>query len=177
MHRPISPPSRKRPLEEDQQHAQTGRKRQKHSETEPESERTSIEKGEITIIRSPIRLYSIKDLPSSENVDAVGIRDLLSPVSAIDELWSFNFMTNMQFIRNAIGVADESRVKIRIVHGYWRQEDTSRKAMEAGVWAPNVKLISAYLRDPFGTHHSKIIVLFRTDDTAQVIVHTGNNLF
>lgn len=28
--------------------------------------------------------------------------------------------------------------------------------------------------EPFGTHHSKMLVLFRNDDTAQVIIHTAN---
>jgi len=39
---------------------------------------------------------------------------------------------------------------------------------------PNVELVSAYLPDPFGTHHSKMLILFRHDDCAQVIIHTAN---
>jgi tyrosyl-DNA phosphodiesterase 1 len=79
----------------------------------------------------------------------------------------------MVFLRHAVGKEDETRIKIRIIHGYWREEDASRKMMEAGIWGTNVKLISAYLPDAFGTHHSKVIVLFRTDNTAQIVVHTG----
>lgn len=37
-----------------------------------------------------------------------------------------------------------------------------------------MQLLSAYIPDPFGTHHSKMLILFRHDDTAQVIVHTAN---
>jgi len=127
----------------------------------------------IRVIRSPIRLYRIKDLPDSENVDAVTLRQLLAPSSTLDEVWTINFMTDMPFLRGLIGHEDEGRVKIRVIHGYWRQEDESRKIMEAGVWSENIKLIAAYLPDAFGTHHSKVIVLFRTDDTAQILVHTG----
>lgn len=38
----------------------------------------------------------------------------------------------------------------------------------------NVEPISAYLPDPFGTHHSKMLILFHHDDCAQVIIHTAN---
>jgi len=39
---------------------------------------------------------------------------------------------------------------------------------------PNIELLSAYIPDPFGTHHSKMLILFRHDDTAQVVIHTAN---
>ena len=37
-----------------------------------------------------------------------------------------------------------------------------------------MELHSAYLPEMFGTHHSKMIILLRHDDTAQVIIHTAN---
>jgi tyrosyl-DNA phosphodiesterase-1 len=37
-----------------------------------------------------------------------------------------------------------------------------------------MELINAYLPDPFGTHHSKMLILFRHDDRAQIIIHTAN---
>jgi Tyrosyl-DNA phosphodiesterase len=48
--------------------------------------------------------------------------------------------------------------------------------MEREIWNGNVKLIAAFVPDVYGTHHSKILVLFRSDDTAQVVVQTGINL-
>lgn len=38
----------------------------------------------------------------------------------------------------------------------------------------NVRLHAAYMPHMFGTHHTKMIVLFRHDDTAQVVIHTAN---
>lgn len=38
----------------------------------------------------------------------------------------------------------------------------------------NVTLHSAFLPEMFGTHHSKMIILLRHDDAAQVIIHTAN---
>jgi tyrosyl-DNA phosphodiesterase 1 len=169
--RPISPPPRKRPRATSEDLSLPAKK-----STVPKAEQTptdSQSSNEIRIIRSPIRLYSIKDLPPSENIDTATLKDVLSPSSTLDELWSFNFMTHMPWLKDHFESNDQNRIKIRIVHGYWRQEDESRKFMEQGIWGENVKLISAYLPDPYGTHHSKIIVLFRTDDTAQVIVQTG----
>ena len=168
LDRPISPPPRKRPRTESED-----KRPLKKAPVEVKADNTP---GDIRVIPSPIRLYRIKDLPDSENVDTVTLRQILSPQSTLDELWSINFMTNMEFLRGLIGSDDENRVKIKILHGYWRQDDESRKVMEAGVWGNNIKLISAYLPVPFGTHHSKVIVLFRTNDTAQVIVHTGMSL-
>jgi tyrosyl-DNA phosphodiesterase 1 len=37
-----------------------------------------------------------------------------------------------------------------------------------------VALHSAFLPEIFGTHHSKMIIIFRRDDTAQVVIHTAN---
>ncbi len=38
----------------------------------------------------------------------------------------------------------------------------------------NVTLHAAYMPEMFGTHHTKMMVLLRHDDLAQVIVHTAN---
>ena len=39
---------------------------------------------------------------------------------------------------------------------------------------PNVEALTAYMPEAFGTHHSKMMILFRHNDTAQVIIHTAN---
>lgn len=38
----------------------------------------------------------------------------------------------------------------------------------------NVTLHAAFLPEMFGTHHSKMLILLRHDDSAQVIIHTAN---
>ena len=49
----------------------------------------------------------------------------------------------------------------------WHQEDAAK--------FPNVEAKIAYMGEgAFGCHHSKMMVLFRQDDTAQVILHTAN---
>src|SRR5271163_4582140 len=134
LERPISPPPRKRPRA-------AGEDERPPSKKPVGDVKVDTPHDDIRVISSPIRLYRIKDLPDSENADTVTLRELLSPQSTLDELWTINFMTDMEFLRGLIGSADEKRVRIRILHGYWRQEDESRKEMEAGVWGSNVKLI------------------------------------
>jgi tyrosyl-DNA phosphodiesterase-1 len=82
-------------------------------------------------------------------------------------------MHDLPWLRQHLTSAHETRIQIRIVHGYWRHEDERRKVLEQGIWGPNVRLIGAFLPDIYGTHHCKILVLFRDDDTAQVVVQTG----
>lgn len=45
---------------------------------------------------------------------------------------------------------------------------------EAAKEHKNLRLHIANMPEMFGTHHSKMMILFRHDDTAQVIIHTAN---
>ena len=69
----------------------------------------------------------------------------------------------------------KAMVKVHIVHGSWRKEDTNKISIdEAAKRYPNVDVVTAYMPEAFGTHHSKMMILFRHDDLAQVIILTGN---
>ena len=68
---------------------------------------------------------------------------------------------------------------VKIIHGNWRRDDPSRLQLDRDKDALvasgyNVELIAAYLPQAFGTHHTKMMVLFSHDDTAQVVIHTAN---
>lgn len=66
-------------------------------------------------------------------------------------------------------------VKVRLVHGSWRREDVTRMHIDDATRRfSNVEALTAYLPDPYGTHHTKMIILFRHDDLAQVIIMTAN---
>src|SRR5277367_3371075 len=39
---------------------------------------------------------------------------------------------------------------------------------------PNVTLHTAYMPEAYGTHHTKMMVLLRHDDLAQIVIHTAN---
>ena len=66
-------------------------------------------------------------------------------------------------------------MRVCIVHGSWRKEDRNRiQIEEAAKRYPNVSVTTAYMPEAYGTHHSKMCVLFRHDDLAQIIIMTGN---
>ncbi|KAK5055982.1 hypothetical protein LTR84_012532 [Exophiala bonariae] len=127
-------------------------------------------------IASPFKLMLIRDLPSSQNRDTISLHDVLgNPL--IKEAWIFNFCFDVDWMMTHFDPDVRDLVKVKVVHGSWRNEDGNRIGIEDACrrW-PNVEAATAYLPDPFGTHHSKMFVLFTHDDQAQVIIHTANML-
>lgn len=51
----------------------------------------------VQYVQSPVQLTRIKDLAPHQNVDAVGLRDLLGD-PLIEECWCFNFLFDIPFI-------------------------------------------------------------------------------
>ncbi|KAI1854145.1 hypothetical protein JX266_001286 [Neoarthrinium moseri] len=126
------------------------------------------------LIPSPFRLTTIRDLPDAANADAVSLHDLLGD-PLISECWEFNYLHDVGFLMGHFDEDTRSLVKVHIVHGFWKREDPSRLMLhEEASQYKNVTLHTAYMPEMFGTHHSKMLILFRHDDTAQVIIHTAN---
>lgn len=128
----------------------------------------------ITTSSSPVQLISIKDMPSSYNIDTISLRDILGE-PLIQECWIFNYLFDVDFVMEQFDEDTRDLVKIKIIHGSWKTEDTNRKRInEAANRYSNVQPIAAYMPEAYGTHHSKMIVLFRHDELAQVIIMTAN---
>lgn len=128
------------------------------------------------VIPSPFTLTKIRDLPASHNVDTVNLHDILgNPI--IREAWIFNFCFDIDWLMQFFDSDVRSLVSVKIIHGSWRNEDGNRIAIEDACrrWS-NVENSKAYLPDQFGTHHSKMFVLFTHDDHAEVVIHTANML-
>lgn len=126
------------------------------------------------LINSPVQLTHIRDLPDGNNVDAVRLRDILGD-PMIRECWQFNYLFDVDFLMSQFDEDVRGLVQVKVVHGSWRKEDTNRiRVEEACSQYPNVEPIVAYMPEPFGTHHSKMMILLRHDDLAQVIIHTAN---
>ncbi|KAI1807209.1 phospholipase D/nuclease [Daldinia bambusicola] len=153
---PISPPRKKRSRE--------------RNPTESQIRLTS----ERTLIQSPVRLTTVKDLSEESNTGAISLHDILGD-PLIAECWEFNFLHDVDFLMSHFNEDTRSHVKVNIVHGFWKKNDTSRLLLEhQSSKYKNVTLHTAYMPEMFGTHHSKMIILFRHDFTAQVIIHTAN---
>ncbi|KAK8059761.1 phospholipase D/nuclease [Apiospora saccharicola] len=129
---------------------------------------------ERVLIPSPFQLTTIRDLPAASNVGAVSLHDLLGD-PLILECWDFNYLHDIDFLMSHFDEDVRPSVKVHVVHGSWKQDDPNRIALEQEASAfKNVELHKAYVPNMFGTHHSKMLILFRNDDTAQVIIHTAN---
>lgn len=125
-------------------------------------------------IASPFRLTSIRDLSDDNNVGAISLKDLIGD-PLIAELWDFNYLHDIDFLMDHLDEDTRALTKIHIVHGFWKREDPNRIVLhEQAKQYENVTLHTAWMPEPFGTHHTKMLVLFRHDDTAQVIIHTAN---
>ncbi|KAJ9609791.1 hypothetical protein H2200_006119 [Cladophialophora chaetospira] len=128
------------------------------------------------LIASPFKLTKIPDLPASNNIDTVSLHDILgNPL--IKEAWIFNYCFDVDWFLNFFDADIRSQVKVKVIHGSWKKEDANKQAIDDACrrWE-NVEAATAYLPDPFGTHHSKMIVLFTHDDMSQVVIHTANML-
>jgi tyrosyl-DNA phosphodiesterase-1 len=93
----------------------------------------------------------------------------------ISECWNFNYLHDIPFLMSAFDEDVRNLVKVHVIHGFWKKDDGNRQQLvQEAKGFENVALHEAYLPEMFGTHHSKMLLLLRHDDTAQVIIHTAN---
>jgi tyrosyl-DNA phosphodiesterase 1 len=141
-----------------------------------QNRRSNVSTNRHMMLPPPFTLTKIRDLPASANVDTVSLHDILgNPL--IKEAWVFNFCFDVDWMMQFFDPDVRSLVQVKIIHGSWRKEDGNRVGIEDAChrWR-NVENFKAYLPDQFGTHHSKMFVLFNHDDTAEVVIHTANML-
>ncbi|EGX92952.1 tyrosyl-DNA phosphodiesterase [Cordyceps militaris CM01] len=128
----------------------------------------------VDTVSSPFRLTWIRDLDEESNQDAITLTDLLGD-PLISECWNFNYQHDIPFLMGTFDRDIRAHVQVHVVHGFWKREDGNRlRLVEQAEHFPNVKLHVAPMPEMFGTHHSKMLIVFRRDDTAQVIIHTAN---
>ncbi|KAK2794117.1 hypothetical protein FQN52_009199 [Onygenales sp. PD_12] len=152
--------------------------RQLRSQPDTPSSNTPREEDRIpsNIIPSPVQLTHIRDLSvsSGNNTDTIKLRDILGD-PLIKECWQFNYMFDVDFVMRQFDEDVRNLVQVKLIHGSWKRESPNRIHIdEACRRYPNVEPIIAYMPEPFGTHHSKMMILIRHDEQAQVIIHTAN---
>lgn len=77
---------------------------------------------------SPWKLTWVRDLPESENHDAVTLKDILGD-PLISECWEFNYLHDITFLMDAFDPDTRGLVSVHVIHGFWRQEDPNRQAI------------------------------------------------
>jgi tyrosyl-DNA phosphodiesterase 1 len=157
----------------------TGRGKQKviqndGDSTESEDEGPVEKENGVEVVRSPFQLTRIRNLPASHNIDTINLSDIIGD-PLIRELWLFDYLFDLDFVMQYLDPDVKSLVRVKIIHGSWKKEDGQRiRLEEQAKQYPNVHCICAHMPEAFGTHHSKMIILFKHDDTARVIIHTAN---
>ncbi|KAF3891782.1 Tyrosyl-DNA phosphodiesterase I [Trichophyton interdigitale] len=128
------------------------------------------------IIPSPIQLTHIRDISDSTgyNEGCVKLRDILGD-PMIKECWQFNYLFDVDYIMGQFDRDVKDLIQLKIIHGSWKKEAPNRIAIDdACKRYPNAEAVVAYMPEPFGTHHSKMMILIRHDNLAQIIIHTAN---
>ncbi|KAL2143997.1 hypothetical protein VTI28DRAFT_9749 [Corynascus sepedonium] len=155
---PVSPPLKKRRL----------------AQMPEETAQAEVQTDSLRVFDSPFRLTRIQDLPNEFNKGTVTLKGILGD-PLIAECWEFNYLHDIDFLMTAFDSDVRHLVKVHVVHGFWKREDPNRlELQEVASRFPNVTLHSAFMPEMFGTHHSKMMILLRHDDTAQIVIHTAN---
>lgn len=81
--------------------------------------------GQPRIIRSPIQLTHIRDLPADKNIDTVQLHDILGD-PMIRECWQFNYCFDVDFVMSQFDQDVKDLVQVKIVHGSWKQDSANR---------------------------------------------------
>ena len=126
------------------------------------------------VVKSPFQLTRIRDLPADHNQDTVSIGDLICD-PMIKEIWLFDYLFDPDWIMQNLDPDTRLLTKVVLVHGSWRAEADNRiRIVDACSRYSLMFHVTAYIPDAFGTHHTKMMVLFRHDDTCEVVIHTAN---
>ncbi|PHH75762.1 hypothetical protein CDD80_2080 [Ophiocordyceps camponoti-rufipedis] len=149
-------------------------KRHRHDEPGSGSPPLKQQRLPVKLVPSPWQLTRIRDLPDELNRDALSLGDIVGD-ALVRECWHFNFLHDVSFLMDAFDPDIRHAVDVHIVHGFWKSDDVRRLVLaQDAAQFPRVRLHVAPMPEVFGTHHSKMMVLFRRDDTAQIVIHTAN---
>lgn len=128
----------------------------------------------LDLVPSPVQLTEIKELHASLNINTISLKDILGD-PLIKECWLFNYLFDVDFVMSHFDEDIRDLVQVKIVHGSWKKDAPNKiRIDEAAKRYSNLQIFTAYMPETYGTHHSKMIILFRHDNQAQVIIMTAN---
>lgn len=120
-------------------------------------------------------LTAIADLSKPENADSINISDLIGSPYLVAQ-WQFNFMIDVDFVLSKVHKDVVPIVQSNFVIGDFNGQQIGQ--FESAIKGrSNITVGGARLSNPFATHHTKMMVLFFTENgvrTAQVVIHTAN---
>ncbi|KAF5093921.1 hypothetical protein D0Z00_003792 [Geotrichum galactomycetum] len=127
---------------------------------------------------SPIKLTKINALPASENVGAVGLRDLIGAPD-LTTMWQFNFSIDIPFVMEHVHPRALPTLKAHFVTGEKAGDDTKEMLLIQSmlcVYPNNISVHTVLLQKRYASHHTKMMILGFGPDPAQIqiVIHTAN---
>lgn len=95
LSRSISPPARRTPRAPDV--VETSRLSGLPASLTPPGPKESSASSSIKLVSSPVQLSRIQELPTSNNIDTVSLKDILGD-PLIKECWAFNYLFDVDFL-------------------------------------------------------------------------------
>ncbi|KAI8787957.1 tyrosyl-DNA phosphodiesterase 1 [Biomphalaria glabrata] len=117
-------------------------------------------------------LTKVADIPQKFNTQgAMSLKDILSnSMGVLRSSCHFNFMFDIKWLMSQYP-ADFRKLPVLLVHGEQGRSETDLKS-EASDYA-NITLCRAALDIPYGTHHTKMMLLLY-ERGMRVVIHTAN---
>ncbi|KAF5106044.1 hypothetical protein DV453_004274 [Geotrichum candidum] len=128
--------------------------------------------------KSPIKLTKVEALPASENIGAVGLRDLIGAPD-LTTMWQFNFSIDIPFVMEHVHPRALPTLKAHFVTGE-KAGDNSKEALVLQsmlcAYPKNILVHAVLLQKRYASHHTKMMVLGFGPGPAQIqiVIHTAN---
>ena len=118
-------------------------------------------------------LTKVKDNPVTHKAqDSVYIADLLHPsLGPLASSLQINFMVDLEWMMMNYEVTKTERLPLVLLYGAENPELSSPDLCKV---YPNLRAVRIKSKYPYGTHHTKMMVLLYQDGGLRVVVHTAN---
>jgi len=153
-----------------QEHQQIG-----DDSTDDEIERDDMPQVSAPQTTSPFRLNHISDLDDVANWDTVTLHEFLGDPT-LESAWLFDYMFNIDYVMAHLAVKAVP-AQVKIIHGSWKRDFIREEIDEQKKKYNNLDVRCAFMPEVYGTHHSKMMVLFSKtegNERVRVIIHTAN---
>ena len=118
-------------------------------------------------------LSKVKDNPATHKaLDSIFLSDLLHPrLGRLASSLQINFMVDLEWLLMNYEVKKTENLPLVLLYGHDNPELSSSNLSQTH---PNLRAIRIKPKSPFGTHHSKMMVMLYEDGGVRVVVHTAN---
>ena len=105
-------------------------------------------------------------------MDSIYMTELLHPsLGQLSSSLQINFMVDLEWLMMNYEATKTENIPLVLLYGAENPELSSRELSQV---YPNLRAVRIKPKYPFGTHHSKMMVLVYRDGGVRVVVHTAN---